>query len=58
MGLDTVSTEIYAIYGYFCGLTVGQRTPRFLGCHTGYDQCSLIRTGLISKKDTKVDCHH
>ena len=27
MRLDSVGTEIYAIQGYFRGLTVGQRTP-------------------------------
>ena len=36
MGLDSVSTEIYAIHGYFRGLTVRQRTPEFLGCHKMY----------------------
>ena len=34
MGLDSVGTEIYAILGYFRGLTIGQRTPGFLGCHS------------------------
>ena len=34
MGLDNVGTEIYAIHEYFRGLTVGQRTPEFLGCHS------------------------
>ena len=34
MGLDNVGTEIYAIHGYFRGLSVGQRTPGFLGCHS------------------------
>ena len=33
MGLDNMGTEIYAIHGYFQGLTVGQRLPGFLGCH-------------------------
>ena len=33
MGLDSVDTEIYAIYGYFRGWIVGQWTPKFLGCH-------------------------
>ena len=33
MGLDNVGIEIYTIHKYFCGLMVGQRTPRFLGCH-------------------------
>ena len=33
MGLDSMGTEIYAIQGYFHGVTVGQRTPR-LGCHS------------------------
>ena len=33
MGLDSVGTGIYAINGYFRGLTIGQQTPRFLGCH-------------------------
>ena len=31
MGLDNVGTEIYNIPGYFCELTVGQRTPDFWG---------------------------
>ena len=31
MGLDSVGTEIYAIHGYFRGLTIGQRTPEFFG---------------------------
>ena len=34
MGLDRVRTEIYAIHGYFRGLTVGQRTLGFLECHS------------------------
>ena len=34
MGLDNVGTGIYAIHGYFHELTIGQRTPRFLGCHS------------------------
>ena len=33
MGLDSVGTDIYTIHGYFRGLTVGQRTHGFLGCH-------------------------
>ena len=33
MGLDSVGTGIYAIHEYFRGLTVGQWTPGFLGCH-------------------------
>ena len=33
MRLDRMGTEIYAIHWYFHGLTVGQRTPGFLGCH-------------------------
>ena len=36
MGLDTMGTEIYTIHIYFRGLTVGQRTPGFLGCHIFY----------------------
>ena len=34
MGLDSMGTEIYAIHGYVCGLTVGQWTSWFLGCHS------------------------
>ena len=33
MRLDSVGIDIYAIHGYFHRLTVGQRTPRFFGCH-------------------------
>ena len=33
MGLDNMGTKIYTIHGYFRGLTVGQQTPKFLGCH-------------------------
>ena len=29
MGLDSVGTKIYDVHGYFCKLTVGQRTPSF-----------------------------
>ena len=31
MGLDCVGAKIYDIHGYFCELTVGQRTPKFWG---------------------------
>ena len=34
MGLENVGTEIYAIHGYFRGLTIGQRNLGFLGFHT------------------------
>ena len=33
MGLDSVSTEIYTIHGYFHWLMFSPRTPGFLGCH-------------------------
>ena len=42
MGLDSVGIGIYAIHGYFCKLTVGQRTPRFLGCHTPSMQSLML----------------
>ena len=31
MRLDSVGIDIFDIHGYFCELTVGQRTPGFWG---------------------------
>ena len=47
MGLDSMRTKIYAIHGYFRGLTVGQRTPRFFGCHISIDKI-LDRLGMCA----------
>ena len=51
MGLDSMGTEIYAIHGYFRGLTVGQRTLGFLGCH------KLSGSGSMSRWILWPTCH-
>ena len=44
IGLDSMGTKIYAIHGYFRGLTVGQRIPG-LGYHKhiieAFKKCDL-----------------
>ena len=41
MRLDNVGTKINAINGYLHGLTVGQWTLGFLGCHSLVSEPSL-----------------
>ena len=48
MGLDSMGTEIYAINGYFRGLTVRQRTLGFLECHSLVSELRYMNTyGLV-----------
>ena len=41
MGLDNVGIDIYDIHGYFRKLTVGQRTPGFLGITAWYQSLGI-----------------